>query len=601
MQELHNVDSEAIQIIAEQANLEYEEDGKHNTFSKVCKVSSMDFDAAGSLVFTDWDSHTIRQLSIGTKKVTTLSGRPAEWGFRDGKHDKSICRHPRGICTDAYGNVFFTDSFNHRVRMISKDGYTTTVAGSVKGYEEGYGRDARFNFPRAITLDPDGHLIVVDAWNNAIRRIKRNGYVETLSEVNGQPHDVCVNPKTNEIFVLHETRDERFYVLSKYNEQRGMLVIVKDNMSRKESSAGCCIADPSGNILISSDSRDIYHINPLSSKVKTYRCDGLSLRAMAWHKGQLFAFDSKTSDVVKIDVHLVNEESNVTQNRPSNGPLVPQDRRTNMLYEQEYIKLKSFLGGISVPLNKYEAGTFTMKEEDTLHKNNSHNLFTGTANTQSPGVEKGSEVAIKRYTYTETADVERVLSIHKAYSLRLHPNILHAHGYFLLKNQLHIVMPCCRRGSLSSVLTKLNIKVPLDIKKKILRDVASGLEFLHSLNTWHGSLTSDKILVDNEFSARLAPPTTGKVSNPLYAPSEVSLGAKKPSSKTDMFSFGILVWEVMSQKAPGTVLDLAGTGNSRPSPIPNDCPKELEMVMKLCWHEDPDKRLVAKYVLTKLV
>jgi hypothetical protein len=61
-----------------------------------------------------------------------------------------------------------------------------------------------------------------------------------------------------------------------------------------------------------------------------------------------------------------------------------------------------------------------------------------------------------------------------------------------------------------------------------------------------------------------------------------------------VFSFGVVMWEVVTRKQPFAGRNFMGVSldvleGKRPQ-IPNDCPPEFAKVMKKCWHASPDKR-----------
>jgi DNA-binding beta-propeller fold protein YncE len=63
-----------------------------------------------------------------------------------------------------------------------RDGQVTTVAGSGrKGYADGAALQAKFNYPRALAISPNGGAIyVADQGNHRIRMI-RDGQVTTVA------------------------------------------------------------------------------------------------------------------------------------------------------------------------------------------------------------------------------------------------------------------------------------------------------------------------------------------------------------------------------------------------------------------------------------
>ena len=76
---------------------------------------------------------------------------------------------------DRGGRVYFSDSFNNRVRRIEPDGTLTTVAGRDDAGYAGDGGDAaraRLNEPHGICLYSQDVLLVSDYYNNRIRAIR---------------------------------------------------------------------------------------------------------------------------------------------------------------------------------------------------------------------------------------------------------------------------------------------------------------------------------------------------------------------------------------------------------------------------------------------
>jgi sugar lactone lactonase YvrE len=78
------------------------------------------------------------------------------------------------------GRVLVADQSNHCIRAIALDGSVTTLAGVAveAGTADGPGSTARFTQPRALTLDPLGHLYVAES--DRIRQVSPEGLVTTV-------------------------------------------------------------------------------------------------------------------------------------------------------------------------------------------------------------------------------------------------------------------------------------------------------------------------------------------------------------------------------------------------------------------------------------
>lgn len=139
--------------------------------------SALARDASGVLYVADTGNHAIRR--IGTDgQVTTLAGGLR--GFADGPAAQARFDGPMGIAVDAAGNVYVADTWNDRIRVIGTDGRVRTLAGADgPAHVDGFAGVARFDTPVALAWDHQGALLVADFFNNAIRRVRLEGQVDT--------------------------------------------------------------------------------------------------------------------------------------------------------------------------------------------------------------------------------------------------------------------------------------------------------------------------------------------------------------------------------------------------------------------------------------
>jgi sugar lactone lactonase YvrE len=91
---------------------------------------------------------------------------------------------PYGIAFDPAGNLYFSDSLNHRVRRIALDGTIATVAGNaLPGFsgDGGPATDAQLNTPTGLAFDSADNLYIADTGNNRIREVLATGRIGTLA------------------------------------------------------------------------------------------------------------------------------------------------------------------------------------------------------------------------------------------------------------------------------------------------------------------------------------------------------------------------------------------------------------------------------------
>lgn len=92
------------------------------------------------------------------------------------------------VAANNEGDVFIASPTQHLILVARAQANTTQIlagAAGQAGFADGDGASARFNQPRALTLDAQGHLLVADGGNGAIRRVSPSGRVKTIA---GQPH-----------------------------------------------------------------------------------------------------------------------------------------------------------------------------------------------------------------------------------------------------------------------------------------------------------------------------------------------------------------------------------------------------------------------------
>jgi sugar lactone lactonase YvrE len=125
---------------------------------------------------------TMRQSWIITTAVGTGM---AGFGGDGGPAERALLNGPFDLGFDRAGNLYFSDTFNHRIRRVdAKSGLIATIAGCGEaGYsgDGGPATQARLNEPYGIALDDRGNLYIADRHNHCVRRLDPAGIITTFA------------------------------------------------------------------------------------------------------------------------------------------------------------------------------------------------------------------------------------------------------------------------------------------------------------------------------------------------------------------------------------------------------------------------------------
>jgi sugar lactone lactonase YvrE len=81
---------------------------------------------------------------------------------------------PFGVDFDQDGTLYFVELTKSRIKRVSKNGAIETIGGSGEKGDAGDGgnaKNAAFNGPHSLAFGPDANLYIADTWNNRVRRI----------------------------------------------------------------------------------------------------------------------------------------------------------------------------------------------------------------------------------------------------------------------------------------------------------------------------------------------------------------------------------------------------------------------------------------------
>ncbi|KAH3731811.1 Serine/threonine-protein kinase STY46 [Pelomyxa schiedti] len=227
------------------------------------------------------------------------------------------------------------------------------------------------------------------------------------------------------------------------------------------------------------------------------------------------------------------------------------------------------------------------------------------------------QVAVKKVRHDKLVDAGKepswilekfILEAALMHKLSNNPNFVSMIGASLTPPDLCLVLEYMAGGSLEDVLhgTKRG-KQQLPSVNAIAKCIAEGMKFLHSQSPQiiHRDLTSANILLDqngtpkiadfgiSRFKVEVGDQTMTYIGNPRWRAPEVTRG-ERYSSKVDVYSFGLILWELITGKLPfydldGTPASMHAAKGKRPE-MPSDCHPQWAELIQLCWQDNPSRR-----------
>lgn len=136
--------------------------------------------------------------------------------------------------------------------------------------------------------------------------------------------------------------------------------------------------------------------------------------------------------------------------------------------------------------------------------------------------------------------------------------------------------------------------------------MASGIRYLHRQGIVHRNLRPCNVLLNSKHEPKLADfldlPQSASEAVAYLAP-EV-LASKEYSDKSDIYSFGVIAYQIVTNKVPyecdpRSIPSFVGSGG-RPS-FTAGVPPELVELISECWEQNPEKRITASKLVSELL
>jgi len=230
----------------------------------------------------------------------------------------------------------------------------------------------------------------------------------------------------------------------------------------------------------------------------------------------------------------------------------------------------------------------------------------------------GDELAVKVMTGTAAGTEERTRRFLRElrHARRVaHANVCRVFDVGLHENVLFMTMELVRGSTLASVLKS----GPLSLGKRysILLQIASGLEAIHSCGLVHRDLKPLNVMLDADGVARILDFGIAKdivapnlsvltqegsvIGTPAYMSPE-QLSGKPLDARTDVYSFGVMAFEILSGNHPGEHFPIPP---SRARTLPTLArklePPNLSVVVSRCVAPDPESRFASAASLRRAI
>jgi DNA-binding beta-propeller fold protein YncE len=171
-------------------------DGGPATAARLNMPFDIALDDQVNLYFADTFNHRIRKIDARTGTISTVAGSGQKgFGGDGGPALSARMNEPYGVVLDRRRNLYFVDRLNQRIRKVdAASGTITTVAGDGSSRYSGDGgpaSQAGLVEPNGVALDPEErYLYIADVAGNRIRVVDlQTGLIATFAGNGQAKHD----------------------------------------------------------------------------------------------------------------------------------------------------------------------------------------------------------------------------------------------------------------------------------------------------------------------------------------------------------------------------------------------------------------------------
>ncbi len=155
--------------------------------AKIGFIGGLAINSDDDLFMADQFNHCIRKVTGDSQSIITVAGTCGTSKGYNGENVSATTaklNSPRSVAVKSNGEFVIADTDNHRIRKVTTNGIINTIAGN--GFAEfsggsGIAFDTTFGDITSVTVTNNGEVIISDVGYQKIRKVDRNGIITAFA------------------------------------------------------------------------------------------------------------------------------------------------------------------------------------------------------------------------------------------------------------------------------------------------------------------------------------------------------------------------------------------------------------------------------------
>ncbi|MCE8163376.1 MAG: protein kinase [Candidatus Moeniiplasma glomeromycotorum] len=230
------------------------------------------------------------------------------------------------------------------------------------------------------------------------------------------------------------------------------------------------------------------------------------------------------------------------------------------------------------------------------------------------------EVAVKKLyllphdtSESNLKDIQKEINILKNLRNRY---IIQYYNTYSDDQELFIIMDYAENGTLNKFINDNKYKEhDWNFNANLIKQITLGLAYIHHENIIHRDLKSMNILLTYGYQAKISDFGLSKIKNITSSQSNDAKGTtrwmapevireQEYSEQSDIYSLGMVIWEIATKcTKPFKEVDndfsvmFKVAHENKKETIPQDTPENIQFIIKQCWKDNPNKRIILENIL----